>query len=99
MIVFCRAGVLPVGETSRSDRGGGVSAEECSRRKLSGTSHLSAKQIIIYVGMVIDHPHGRGIGSYLWFFNNGNARHSADDRWSSLRKHGLIAVNGNDKFN
>ena len=38
--VYRRAGVLPVGETSRSDRGGGVSAEECSRRNLSIQCHL-----------------------------------------------------------
>ena len=31
---ICRGGVLPVGETSRSDRGGGVSAEECSSRNV-----------------------------------------------------------------
>ena len=36
----CRGGVLPVGETSRSDSGGGVSAEECSRRNVSFVSLL-----------------------------------------------------------
>ncbi len=49
-IVQCRGGVLPVGETSRSDRGGGVSAEECSSRNFSNQCHPNAEQINFSVG-------------------------------------------------
>ena len=42
--------MLPVGETSRSDRGGGVSAEECSSRSFSEKSTKNAEQINFSVG-------------------------------------------------
>ena len=45
----CRAGVLPVGETSRSDSGGGVSAEECSRRVIIDVVICMALDEMIYM--------------------------------------------------
>ena len=41
--------------------------------------------------MVIDHPLGRSIDFLSMAFDNRNARHSADDQWSSLRKRGFAA--------
>ena len=82
----CRGGVLPVGETSRSDRGGGVSAEECSSRNLSNTSYPNAKHINPSVGMVIDHPQNDGrfiyrkreIGENVPAMRTSNARPYTD---------------------
>ena len=48
--VYCRGGVLPVGETSRSDSGGGVSAEECPSRNAYDICHPNAEQINPSVG-------------------------------------------------
>ena len=45
--VSCRGGVLPVGETSRSDSGGGVSAEECSsRNNCKDADQLRSKSLL-----------------------------------------------------
>ena len=48
----CRGGVLPVGETSRSDSGGGVSAEECSSRGKALVNAISVEEMYVFVVMV-----------------------------------------------
>ncbi len=70
---FRRAGVLPVGETSRSDSGGGVSAEECSSRMAETFLFyltLSIAETSAMLRMTNGHPYGeRDLLRMLWGYN------------------------------
>ena len=70
-------GYLPSGETPPAQ---GV-----------GQDAKSVEEMYVSVGTSIARPYGRNISFLSHAFDNKNARHSADDRWSSLRKHGFAS--------